>query len=461
MSNYLDNSDFGRVAASLLSKRNKIKTRDRNEALALTAVLTLLDSQKQKLKNRTETALTTLNSDYNRDKLSRETMYNKANEGRALFEKYLKNPDGAVVDRATELYNNNEGIKSANVTLSDKSKLTGSAKVLADQLWEKSKETARLELESYRNNPLYTSETFQNYNQAYYDAYKAEIARIKNDPTKKSVIVNAANKFFPSWFDNTIGDLQAEVDLQKANIKNQENKEESSELLISNYLESVPKMSKEESLEFISKEYENILSPRDLVQLSKSIKSKRDDISFTKNDIISVALSNQILNNENLSEFKKEILNETERYDFNYMRNNNLDQVPVEGDENYKNYLTGLNNTIDRNVFNRNPIISKVNDIMELIQSDDKKMQELGKLMMRNISKDDGLAAFQASLITNLMGTPKKEQETEVIIEAEKALAIGENREPRYTNIPEYMEFLISNFLTLSDLSRTNITPQE
>ena len=98
---------------------------------------------------------------------------------------------------------------------------------------------------------------------------------------------------------------------------------------------------------------------------------------------------------------------------------------------------------------------------MELIQSDDKKMQELGKLMMRNISKDDGLAAFQASLITNLMGTPKKEQETEVIIEAEKALAIGENREPRYTNIPEYMEFLISNFLTLSDLSRTNITPQE
>ena len=39
MSNYLDTSDFGMVAGSLLARKKRIKNRDRNEALILSAIL--------------------------------------------------------------------------------------------------------------------------------------------------------------------------------------------------------------------------------------------------------------------------------------------------------------------------------------------------------------------------------------------------------------------------------------
>ena len=49
---YLDTSQFGQVAGSLLAKKNKLKTRERNEALALSAILNLITAQQNKLANR-------------------------------------------------------------------------------------------------------------------------------------------------------------------------------------------------------------------------------------------------------------------------------------------------------------------------------------------------------------------------------------------------------------------------
>ena len=49
MSNYLDTSDFGMVAGSLLARKKRIKNRDRNEALILSAILAgLNENQKQR-----------------------------------------------------------------------------------------------------------------------------------------------------------------------------------------------------------------------------------------------------------------------------------------------------------------------------------------------------------------------------------------------------------------------------
>ena len=101
---YLDTSQFGQVAGSLLAKKNKLKTRERNEALALSAILNLITAQQNKLANRVVENVTMLDTDYNRDKLSRETLYEKANANRALYENYLKNPEQAVTKKAIDLY---------------------------------------------------------------------------------------------------------------------------------------------------------------------------------------------------------------------------------------------------------------------------------------------------------------------------------------------------------------------
>ena len=452
---YLDTSQFGQVAGSLLAKKNKLKTRERNEALALSAILNLITAQQNKLTNRVVENVTMLDTDYNRDKLSRETLYEKANANRALYENYLKNPEQAVTKKAIDLYNNNSGILGSGVTFADKSKLTGSTKVLADKLWSQSQDRARLELESYKDNPLYTSETFQAYNQAYYDAYKAELLKYKNDPTKKSVIVAAANKVFPSWFDSTIGDLQANVDLQRAKVTTQENLENNSKQILSEYVASIPKMTKEESVEFIEEEYTNILSAGELRNLITSVKSKNEDRVFTKNDIISIALSNQILNNQNLSQVQKEIQNETERYNMSYLQKSGEDNptIPIKGDANYNSYIEGLNDRLDRNVYNVNPITQKLDDIQELIDSGDPDKMKIGNTMLANLQKDDVVQGVVLNLTRTNLGTPEARAELENNIETEIALATEEGRDPLYSNTNEYISYFLSNFLEIYDLA--------
>ena len=452
---YLDTSQFGQVAGSLLAKKNKLKTRERNEALALSAILNLITAQQNKLTNRVVENVTMLDTDYNRDKLSRETLYEKANANRALYENYLKNPEQAVTKKAIDLYNNNSGILGSGVTFADKSKLTGSTKVLADKLWSQSQDRARLELESYKDNPLYTSETFQAYNQAYYDAYKAELLKYKNDPTKKSVIVAAANKVFPSWFDSTIGDLQANVDLQRAKVTTQENLENNSKQILSEYVASIPKMNKEESVEFIEEEYTNILSAGELRNLITSVKSKNEDRVFTKNDIISIALSNQILNNQNLSQVQKEIQNETERYNMSYLQKSGEDNptIPIKGDADYDSYTEGLNNRSDKNVYNVNPITQKLDNIQELIDSGDPDKMKIGNTMLANLQKDDVVQGVVLNLTRTNLGTPEARAELENNIETEIALATEEGRDPLYSNTNEYISYFLSNFLEIYDLA--------
>ncbi len=464
---YLDTSQFGQVAGSLLAKKNKLKTRERNEALALSAILNLITAQQNKLANRVVENVTMLDTDYNRDKLSRETLYEKANANRALYENYLKNPEQAVTKKAIDLYNNNSGILGSGVTFADKSKLTGSTKVLADKLWSQSQDRARLELESYKDNPLYTSETFQAYNQAYYDAYKAELLKYKNDPTKKSVIVAAANKVFPSWFDSTIGDLQANVDLQRAKVTTQENLENNSKQILSEYVASIPKMNKEESVEFIEEEYTNILSAGELRNLITSVKSKNEDRVFTKNDIISIALSNQILNNQNLSQVQKEIQNETERYNLSYLQNlqksgEENPTIPIKGNANYNSYIKGLNDRLDRNVYNVNPITQQLDDIQELIDSGDPTMIKIGNAMLANLQKDEVVKGVSLNLTRTLLGTPEARTELDSNIQTEIADATENNRDPLYTNRNEYISYFLSEFLEIYDLAvKSTSLPEE
>lgn len=455
---YLDNSQFGQVAGSLLAKKNRVKVRERNEALAISAILSLITNQQQKLAERVATNITMLDEDYNRDKLARETIYNKANENRALYEDYLQNPEQAINKKAIDLYNNNSGILGSGVTFADKSKLTGSTKVLADKLWSQSQERARIELESYKDNPLYTSETFQAYNQAYYDAYKAELLRYRDDPTKKSVIVNAASKIFPSWFDSKIGDLQANVDLQTAKITTQENLENNSKQKLSEYIASIPKMTKDESVQFIEEEYTNILSAGELRNLITSVQSKNEDRVFTKNDIISIALSNQILNNQNLSQVQKEIQDETERYKLSYLQNlqksgEENPTIPVKGDANYNSYIEGLNDRLDRNVYNINPITQKLDDIQELIDSGDPTMMRIGNTMLANLQKDEVVQGISLNLTRTLLGTPEAREELKSNIQTEIDDAAENNRKPLYTNTNEYISYFISEFLEIYDLA--------
>ena len=64
MSNYLDTSNFGQVAGSLLSRQNKMKTRDRNEALIISAILAGINKENLNQQEKLKEALASINTDF-------------------------------------------------------------------------------------------------------------------------------------------------------------------------------------------------------------------------------------------------------------------------------------------------------------------------------------------------------------------------------------------------------------
>ena len=192
--------------------------------------------------------------------------------------------------------------------------------------------------------------------------------------------------------------------------------------------------------------------------LITSVQSKNEDRVFTKNDIISIALSNQILNNQNLSQVQKEIRDETERYNLSYLQNlqksgENNPTIPVKGDANYKSYIEGLNDRLDRNVYNINPITQKLDDIQELIDSGDPTMMRIGNTMLANLQKDEVVQGISLNLTRTLLGTPEARIELKSNIQTEIDDAAENNREPLYTNTNEYISYFISEFLEIYDLA--------
>ena len=90
MSNYLDTSDFGRVAGSLLARRDKIKTRDRNEALILSAILAGIDKENKNQQEELANAIANIDVDFKLETARNEELYNNTNikKQREMYQLY-------------------------------------------------------------------------------------------------------------------------------------------------------------------------------------------------------------------------------------------------------------------------------------------------------------------------------------------------------------------------------------
>ena len=136
--------------------------------------------------------------------------------------------------------------------------------------------------------------------------------------------------------------------------------------------------------------------------------------------------------------------------------------IPIKGDADYDSYTEGLNNRLDKNVYNVNPITQKLDNIQELIDSGDPDKMKIGNTMLANLQKDEVIQGVALNLTRTLLGTPEARTELESNIKTEVADAVDQNRPPLYTDENEYISYFLSEFLEIYDLAvKSTSLPEE
>ena len=433
------------VFNSLLARGKSNDVRERNKQLGLAGLLAFFRGKQEKLQKKLLNNLTEMKNVFDDEQLSRKTIYDKENENRNFYQTYLKNPEKAINDYAEMLYNNDEAIRQSNVTFKNKSELTDpNAKFLAEELWQESKKQAKIELEAMKDNPLITSRTFQEYDKAYYDAYKAEYARLENDPTQSSLLAATANKIFPSWFDERKARLQTAADKANFVVEMQE-EDELFNPAVASYLAAQPKLDKTQALEFINTNYEDKVSPEILNQMEQSITNMKGEEGITSDEILGIALSKVNLNRNNKDEFTKKIETSQRLFDERWKRSPTTGGViPQEGDELYPAYKEESEQFTNLMVLEPDEKIRKVGLIVMKLNSPstDPKLIPILERQLVSYTPDQMLESTLQTASLYLRN-PVNESDIEATINAEK-----DKDNPRFTDKTSFEEFYYKNLMS-------------
>ncbi len=436
---------------SLLARGKSNNVRDRNKSLFLTGVLGIFQGKQKKLQQKLLQNLTEMDNVFKSEQTSRETIYNKENENRNFYDKYKANPSQGIRDYAKFLYNNDEAISQAGVQFANKAFYKGDTQRLVDELWQNTLGKAERDLEQMGTNPLITSRTFQEYDKAYYDTYKAEKRRFKDDPTQSSLLKSVANKIFPSWFDDRKADLQLAVEEGNRVIDTQEQNEKFGSLAAADYLAAQPKFDKEQAIVEVTNRYKDILSMDEYRVLNSRINDKPENQFITEDELVSMVVSTRILNPNNESKLAKEIKDAKLFYEGKYLSDNKINTLPTVGTPEYNAFIEGRNDYVNETVYNTDPdTIKKAKKLMRVISdaSINEDIREIAQIQLNQL----GMSSVEEALIVDQINYFIDVDNAELIqrdIDNEEANAINDKRNPNYTNKPTYLQYLIQEGKTL------------
>ena len=227
MSNYLDTSNFGQVAGSLLSRKNKMKTRDRNEALIISAILAGINKENLNQQEKLKEALASINTDFKLETSRNKELYENETikKQRQLYQQYknVGTREKAVTDKAIEFFNSGYGDslgqgKSAFSTQYQHYVTTGNEfkKNKLMQELDEFKQQARNYFETLQV-PEITTPTFVDYNAKAVAAYKNSLERVKDNPELQGAIRKVFYQIFQKKKDGNklpIGSIYSD-ELQK------------------------------------------------------------------------------------------------------------------------------------------------------------------------------------------------------------------------------------------------------
>jgi hypothetical protein len=218
-----DNSRFGNVAGSLLARRKKISTKDRNEALLLSALISGFTSRQETLQENLANNLVDLSDKYQDIFQANRDIYNSQEniKARAEFKQYQMDKEAYLDSKSREFFDadvNMQNALGANPTsaILGNTDLTEESKLRYQTIMQDKRKLAEEFILAKSQSPAVTTPTFSQYNAAAKAEYLNARNQFRNDPTKQSVIANIFDGIFGTGASKKI---ELEESLEEAKLE--------------------------------------------------------------------------------------------------------------------------------------------------------------------------------------------------------------------------------------------------
>ena len=213
MSDYLKDSKFGQVATSLLGQGRKTKRRD----FVYSLLGGFLKGQQRRLKQGLNDAYNNLQMEYDSIFRNNQAKYELSKDDRADYQSYLKDPEEFKRLKAIELFNSDPSVLASDKNYSQINELDSESKKYALELYNKYQDEAEKNIQKLGKAPEVSMATYEMYNKAAMDSYKAKYAALSNDPAKQNLLNAAFAKIFPNMFAAERGQYEVAVENAEAN----------------------------------------------------------------------------------------------------------------------------------------------------------------------------------------------------------------------------------------------------
>jgi len=218
MSDYLKDSKFGQVATSLLGQGRKTKRRD----FVYSLLGGFLKGQQRRLKQGLNDAYNNLQMEYDSIFRNNQAKYELSKDDRADYQSYLKDPEEFKRLKAIELFNSDPSVLASGKNYTQINQLDPDSRKYALELYNKYQDEAEKDIQKLGKAPEVSMATYEMYNKAAMDSYKAKYAALSNDPAKQNLLNAAFAKIFPNMFAAERGQYEVAVENAEANKKAQD-----------------------------------------------------------------------------------------------------------------------------------------------------------------------------------------------------------------------------------------------
>lgn len=192
---------FGSLAGSILSDRRRRKKKDAITALAISAFVETLGAKNRQLDQELKDSLEEVNFNYANLFEENKELYNLKEEDRNNYRSYLDNKEEYLHNEAVKLFNSNRNLQTELGSLSpysevNQEKMDPESYKAAIKVYEAFRRQAEADILERGKNPGVSIATYSEFKKPLMDEYKAALAQVKDDPTKKGALRNWWNKAF-------------------------------------------------------------------------------------------------------------------------------------------------------------------------------------------------------------------------------------------------------------------------
>jgi hypothetical protein len=187
---------YGQLAGSLLAGRRKEDKKEAKRALLASTIMATFGALQNQQKQNIIDGVNDVNTKYSEIFNLNKSEFEAYDDERALLKRYNDNKEVFLNEEVSRIINNTDEAKTAGVTWENKDNEPEELRKQLEASYNAEREKLINKMEGLKADPRTTTKTFEKFNQRATEEYKAALALVEDDPTKKGLIKAAWNRIF-------------------------------------------------------------------------------------------------------------------------------------------------------------------------------------------------------------------------------------------------------------------------